>query len=255
MILDTAWIALGQPDHAVHAAAALEILEDIGDLEGTAGLLTFVGAFDYWQGRWGDAIERWERGRDLYVRTGNVVEGAFGTCNIGEVLILQGRYDEARPHVEHSLTVFRSAHNAIGMATALLNFGRMALRQDDIDGAIGFFQEAKGMTSDGNDAVIVDADTWIGECLLRQGHVERALDVIEGLGAASAQLAVPRSDRRSTGCAAALVALGRSRGRLAGARRKSERRWRSEGGLRHRAHAGDNCRARRPRGTATRSRS
>ena len=60
-ILDWAYVSLGQADRAVHSARALEIYAELGDLAGQAGVLNNLGGFAYFDGRWDEAIELYER--------------------------------------------------------------------------------------------------------------------------------------------------------------------------------------------------
>ena len=73
-ILDWAYVELGQPELATHSARALEIYEQLGDLDGQAGVLNNLGGFAYFEGRWDDAIDLYERGRNIRLRTGNAVK-------------------------------------------------------------------------------------------------------------------------------------------------------------------------------------
>jgi tetratricopeptide (TPR) repeat protein len=174
-VLDGAYMASGHPEHAVHGALALAIWEDLGLAERQAGLLTHLGAFAYWQGHWDEALALFAKGRDAYLRAGNVVDAAYGTCNISEILIDQGLADEAEPGLLEAIDVWRSVHHPAPIAGALVNLGRIALRRNDFERALGLFEEA-GAASE---TAIVEADAWLAECLLRQGEAEQAAKLLE----------------------------------------------------------------------------
>ena len=117
--LDWAYVALGRRDQAVFSARALELYEELGDLSGQAGVLNNLGVFAYFVGDWDKAVDFYEQARDLELRTGNAVNGAFAAANVGEVLADQGHLDAAEGLVLEALRVFRAAHYGymIGFST------------------------------------------------------------------------------------------------------------------------------------------
>ena len=68
------------------------------------------------EGRWDEAVELYDKGRQLRIRIGDEVDAATGTHNIAEVLSDQGRLEEARPLFEEALRVWRAADFGIGVA-------------------------------------------------------------------------------------------------------------------------------------------
>ena len=93
--LDRALVDLGRLREAAHSERALEIYTRAGDLERQAAVLNNLGIYAYWEGRWQEAIDLYERAAEASERAGDVWAAAYGDCNIGEVLADQGRLEEA----------------------------------------------------------------------------------------------------------------------------------------------------------------
>jgi class 3 adenylate cyclase/tetratricopeptide (TPR) repeat protein len=178
-VLDWALIDLGQVEQATHALLGVAIWEELDQPGRLADLTTFLGAFAYWQGKWSDALDYFDRGRDGYMRAGDQINAARCACNAAEVLILQGRYDDAKPGLEQAIELWRSVRLTEGLTDALLNLGRVAVGQEDLLGAVALFEEAREMSVGTNDLMTSDADAWLAECFLRQGRTQDALVKID----------------------------------------------------------------------------
>jgi class 3 adenylate cyclase/tetratricopeptide (TPR) repeat protein len=178
-VLDWALIDLGQAEQATHAPLGIAIWEELNEPGRLANLTTFLGAFAYWRGEWNDALDYFRRARDGHARAGNEVDAARCACNAAEVLILQGRYDEAEPGLRAALELWRAVRLTEGLTDALLNLGRIAVGTEDLLGAVALFDEAREMSVGTNDIMTSDADAWLGECFLRLGRTEDALVKID----------------------------------------------------------------------------
>ena len=106
--LDSAWVWLGRTDLAANSHEALAIYNELGDLAGKAVVLNNLGAFEYFRGAWDEAASLYARGRDARLATGNDVDAAIGTINIGEILADQGSYEEGRQQLVDALRVLKS---------------------------------------------------------------------------------------------------------------------------------------------------
>ena len=113
----------------MHSQRALELYEELGKLGPQATIYNNLGMFAWLEGRWDEAVELYDKGRQLRLRIGDEVDAATGTHNIAEVLSDQGRLDEAQPMFEESLRVWRSAEFGIGVAYATRSLGQVASRQ------------------------------------------------------------------------------------------------------------------------------
>jgi class 3 adenylate cyclase/tetratricopeptide (TPR) repeat protein len=180
LLQDWALMALGRTEQATNAVLALPICEELGDLSTTAEVLLYLGNFAYMRGRWDEALDLWTRASDAYQRTGNTVDATFGACNSAEVLVHQGRYDEAEPRLRDALEVWQSMGYAGGVADVLGNLGRLALVRGELDEAVQLFEEVRALFADACDAREVGACGALAECLLRKGSIDEALTLIDG---------------------------------------------------------------------------
>ena len=94
-VLDWALHDAGRPEEATHSARALAIYERLGDLDRQAAVLNNLGAFAFHAGDWREAVVLYRRAANASAQAGDVVNAAFGDCNVGEVLVEQGRLTAA----------------------------------------------------------------------------------------------------------------------------------------------------------------
>ena len=127
--LDWALVRLGQPDQATHSARALKIYEELGDPEHESTVLNNLGMFAYFEGRWDDAVELYRRGGECSERAGKPVDVAYTDCNIGEILSDQGKFGEAKAHLERAQRLWTATKELQSVAFVQLLLGRLALRE------------------------------------------------------------------------------------------------------------------------------
>ena len=126
-VLDWAYLMTGRPELAVHGDEALRIYEELGDLTGQALVTGNLGAQAYFDGRWGDAVELYERSRQAFLQTGNAVQAAITGANVGEVLVCQHRLDEAEPVLRDAARVLRASHFVDGATFAEIQLARVLI--------------------------------------------------------------------------------------------------------------------------------
>jgi len=137
-LLHVLYTMAGSPDRAAFRGLALPIYEELGDLSGQASVLNNLGIEAYYEGRWDQALELYERSRELRRRTGDVTQVAVQTNNIGEILSDQGRLDEAEELFRQSMHVADAAGHELTSHVARSNLGRAAARA-------GRFNEAENL--------------------------------------------------------------------------------------------------------------
>jgi tetratricopeptide (TPR) repeat protein len=180
LVLDWAYVRLGRRELATHSARALELYEELGDLSGQAGVLNNLGAFAYWRGDWDEAVRYYERAGQLELRSGDAVNAAIASANVGEVLADQGRLDAAAVRLGEALRVFRASQYGYMLGFALTVLGRVAARRGDLDTAAGYLDEARRefvaaeLHSD-----VVHADALRAEALVLAGDAAGALALVE----------------------------------------------------------------------------
>ena len=187
-ILDWALVSSGRSDLATHSARALEIYQQLGDLNGEAVVLQNLGAFAYFEGRWDEAVELYERGREARLRVGNDVDAAMGTANIAEVLADQGHYETAEQYLQETLRVCRAANYRSGAAFARNLLGRVASRTGRFAEAHLHFDAARSEYAEaGLDADARDTDGRRADCLVLEGRAAEALALADTTLQASMQ--------------------------------------------------------------------
>ena len=172
LVLDWANIDLGRADLATNAPAAIELLEAEGEFGELAIALNTLGAFAFFQGRWQDALDLYERSTTSFERIGDVADAALSVANRAEILTLQGRLDEAERLLEEVIELWRSLRFPYGLATATRHLARIQLRRGEIDAALAVFRSARETFAAYQQAgKLVEIDAWIAERLLRRGDI------------------------------------------------------------------------------------
>ena len=175
--LDWAYVDLGRPEMATNSELALRAYEELGDLEGQGAVLTNMGSFAFWAGRWGEAEELWTRARDITLKIGNPVDAADDTNNIAEIFADQGRLDEAEAGFREAMRVWQAAGYRARTAWAKIQLGRTLARAGRFDDAIQLLIQARDENREvGADAAVLEADARIAELELLRGRAEQALE-------------------------------------------------------------------------------
>jgi class 3 adenylate cyclase len=171
---------LGEPAHE-GAEEALTIYTELGDLAAQARVHNTLGLLAYHRGAWATAIEHYTAAERAYTKCGRLWDSATPTANRAEILIDQGRLDEARDDLERAILVWRGVDAASEIAFGEYQLGRIAARQGDGDDAKRLFDSARAhfrAAGELSEVVIVDALT--AECLLLTGQPAAALAAADG---------------------------------------------------------------------------
>jgi class 3 adenylate cyclase/tetratricopeptide (TPR) repeat protein len=119
----------GDEERHAFRGLALPIFEEVGDLVGQASVLNNLGIESYYEGRWDEARDLYERSRALRERIGDAINVATTTNNIGEIESDQGRFDDAERSFRETLAIVEPAGQRLLTAVARGNLGRVAARQ------------------------------------------------------------------------------------------------------------------------------
>jgi class 3 adenylate cyclase/tetratricopeptide (TPR) repeat protein len=165
-LLDMAHTRLGRPT-TEYRHLALPIYEEIGDLLGQAKVLNNLGVDAYYEGRWGEAIELYDRCRAVAQQAGDVVYAAIATNNLAEILSDQGKLALARDQFEEARRAFRASKWMLGVPLVTSNLGRLAARDGRFDDAEELLREAI------DSCRALGAETWVieAEGRLAERHV------------------------------------------------------------------------------------
>jgi class 3 adenylate cyclase/tetratricopeptide (TPR) repeat protein len=179
-LLDIAYAALGRTEEAVYSARAAEIYERLGDLDRLAWVLNNQGGHAYLDGRWGEALDLFERARQAFARIGDETNATVAEQNIADVSSDQGRLDDAEPLFRKVLEVRRAAGNPFEIAEAASFLGRQEARTGNFTEARALLEEARNLYADGNDEFeVLTTDTRLAECLVLAGAADAALPLVD----------------------------------------------------------------------------
>lgn len=177
-VLDAAYVMLGQSAKAVYGERALAIYDELGDLTGTAVVTNNLGGQAYFEGKWKEAVNFYARAQDAFTRAGNESEAAACGANIGEVLVSQGRLEEAERVLVPSVRVLR-AHGLVDTAIfAEIQLARLNLLRGD-DGAMDRLSAIRGEAiRTGQVQSAIEAAMLIAFGLITEGRPQEALDTL-----------------------------------------------------------------------------
>jgi class 3 adenylate cyclase/tetratricopeptide (TPR) repeat protein len=135
-LLHLSHTSLRSPERAAFRGLALPIYEELGDLLGQANVLNNLGIDAYYEGRWQEALDLYERSKEARERIGDVVGAAQITNNIGEVKSDQGYLTTASELFEEARAVFETSGHRFLETLATSNLGRAASRAGRFDDAL-----------------------------------------------------------------------------------------------------------------------
>jgi class 3 adenylate cyclase/tetratricopeptide (TPR) repeat protein len=193
-----------------HGETALRIYEQIGDLSGQAHMLNNLALRRSAEGRWPDALLMFARAVETFRRAGDAPNAANADYNRAEVLVRQGRSDEALPLLENTLRVARAVGDEDLAALVRKEMGRAQSRAGDVPAGLILLEGARTqLTRLREPHEVVDADIASAEAHLLAGRPEQALALIEGaLADAAAMHAATLLPSAYRVQAAALLAMG-----------------------------------------------
>jgi class 3 adenylate cyclase/tetratricopeptide (TPR) repeat protein len=209
-VISWAAMMLGRPDASEWARRSLVLYEAAADLDGQADLANNLGIQAYFDGRWSESLDLYQRSRDACTRVGNVIDAAATDANIGEVLVNQGRLDEAQPLLREASRVLTASGHQWGAAFAEMHFGRLLARKGDLEHALAVLTTARdGFASIGRGASVYEASLHLADVLTRAGRPAEALAVLDGSVGATTDDVRILDPARARFTAAALAASGR----------------------------------------------
>lgn len=209
-IIDWAHFVLGQPDLATNSAEAVTIYESLGMLDRAADVVNNMGGFAYYLGDWNGAIDHVARSRDLSARAGNDVQAASTGVNLGELLVSQGKTDDAEPVLTESRRVLQAAGDRDGAINAELQLARLLLRRGDTQEAEVLLRSVRDHANElGQLQFAYEAVLYLAECLVRDRSLDEALDLVDQATAHAGEQAAMFAPQRARVVARALVLQGR----------------------------------------------
>jgi tetratricopeptide (TPR) repeat protein len=208
---DAASMELGSPA-GDRAEEALAIYQDLGDLGAEARVRNTLGALAYHAGRWSEALAQYGLAESAYTRCGRPWAATISLANSAEILVDQGRLEEARDALERAMRVWRGVDATTNIAFGEYQLARVEARGGSLVAAMDHLEAARRrFRSAGELTEVVVVDALRAECLGLAGRVAEALALADATltraralgGVASATPLLQRVR------AAALLSLGR----------------------------------------------
>jgi class 3 adenylate cyclase/tetratricopeptide (TPR) repeat protein len=174
-VLDIAEHSLGVSEGGPYSKQALELYEQLGNLAKQGDVLSNLGYYGYFQGNWSDARAWYERARDVFLRTGNIVDAAIDDANLGEILLHQGRLVEAEKQLRDADRVFSASGVRAWKVLASTLLAATASRSGRFEDAAAIFEEVEAISREVGDASrSADVAGFLAEFLILQGRSDEA---------------------------------------------------------------------------------
>jgi class 3 adenylate cyclase/tetratricopeptide (TPR) repeat protein len=171
-----AHISLRTPERAAFRGLALPIYEEIGNLLGQANALNNLGVDAYYEGRWPEALDAYDRSKALRVRIGDVVGAATITNNIGEIKSDQGYLATASELFEEARKIFETSGHRMLATLTRSNLGRTAAREGRLDDALKILRNALAAFHEIKaGSLVIETKTRLSERALLAGDSTEAL--------------------------------------------------------------------------------
>ena len=209
--LDGSYQMLGQPEKAVHERMALELYRRLGNarLSGLFGLNVGVQAAA--EGRWGEAVELYERAREDFLHAGDRAGAAHTDSSIAEILIGRGQLEEAERLLQNTRRVLRGSGYRPYALFAETQLARCVLDGGDIPrGAEQLERIADEAALVGYSGVALEASLYLVHGRALAGDTEAALATLDASVAAAGDEEAMYEAAIRRARAACLVAQGRT---------------------------------------------
>lgn len=159
----------------VHLARSLELYEQAGDELSKSKVMGLLGVRAYYRGDWTTAAALYGQARLAHIAAGDVVGAAIESANSAEILIDQGRVEEARPLVDEAMRVFEASDNPYLVAFLTGFTGRIRQQVGDAPGACAAFRaSAEGFARLGEADAVIDARVRLLEATIDSGDLPAA---------------------------------------------------------------------------------
>ncbi len=149
------------------ADESLVMFSELGDKQGIADTLKYLGNIAWHQSEYGTAQTLLEQGQALFQEVGDRLGMADSLHYLGHVALDQGNYEQANAFFRDSLSLFREIGHAESIATLVGDVGLLAYLEEDYATARLFFAESLALFQ------ATDSKDGTAMSLHRLGDVER----------------------------------------------------------------------------------
>ena len=131
-----------RPDRIGYGPRALEFFLELGQFDRASGAHNNLGIEHYFNGRWSEAAEEYERATDAGVRAGSMVDSMLGSLNSGEILSEQGHWEQALDRLHKARRNWEGGRYPVGLCAAKLFLGTTYDRMGQWNEATRYLTEA-----------------------------------------------------------------------------------------------------------------
>jgi tetratricopeptide (TPR) repeat protein len=170
----------GMPVDESKAQESLDRYERAGDLRGKARTSNALGVWAYFAGRWDEAVGYYAEAERASAQIGREFDAAAAAANRAEVLIQQGRTEEAGAVLEPAVRTLLAANATSFLAFTVGLSGRVALARGDYAAAMDKLAEARAMCLEmGETGEAIALEAHCAQVYLRAGEIDQALRQVE----------------------------------------------------------------------------
>jgi tetratricopeptide (TPR) repeat protein len=138
------YLASGRDSYRTLGTLALQAYVEIDDLAGQAQCTNNLAVEALEDNRWVEAATMFRRAAELYRRLGDTDNEGVALCNHAEVLVNQGRHEEAAPLLGEAMAIARSVADDELIALVLRQQGRVRARGAD-GGGVTLLAQARAL--------------------------------------------------------------------------------------------------------------
>lgn len=184
LMCDYAWnIRSSSPDKSFeYAQKAHKIARDIDFIKGTIKALSFMGIAMRNLGNYGIAGNYLEEALLLANKHGYLIDEGFGNVNIGNILYLEGKYQEALTYINRAIPISQKTKNKQLQAYIWVNLGRIYQKMNKQKEAFQAFEEAIKLRKELKDTLgIATVKYELAEAYLHQKAHEKAQNLLDNI--------------------------------------------------------------------------
>jgi class 3 adenylate cyclase/tetratricopeptide (TPR) repeat protein len=190
------YVAAGREPELPYGELALHAYVELEDLPHQADCTNNLAVAALDPNRWTEAVEMFGRAVDIYRRIGDTQGEGLATYNRAEVLVRQGRLDEARPLLDEALVTARAVSDGELQGIVLRELGRIACRSGDVAAGLEEFERALAVFAEIDEPEEVPAtELAAAEGLLLAGDVTGCLGRLERLAELDDETLLPMLHR------------------------------------------------------------
>lgn len=170
---------------------SLKTFESVADQEGASYALNNLGMQYAQRGRFGQAVESFERALEIAYQCEDIVVEATVELNLADVHIRQDDLNEAMRSVARALKIAELRHDRLRTAEALQIRARVERLRGRTDEAMESLRQARYLAREAEDALMrlellrEVGETWLasGDVVRCRANLQEALDGFVGMGA------------------------------------------------------------------------